>query len=57
LRDACFHGEFLIAKSIAAVVPLAARVGLNDYRYLAGDARQIVDYLGATAGQFLVAMV
>jgi hypothetical protein len=33
--------NFLIAKSIAAVVPLAAHVSLN--RYLAGDARQVVD--------------
>jgi hypothetical protein len=38
------------------VVPLAAHVSLNDYKYLAGDA-QIVDYLARRQDSFLVAIV
>jgi hypothetical protein len=52
------YGNFFFStESIEAVVPLPAHISLNDYRYLDGDARQIVDDFGAAAGHFLVAIV
>jgi hypothetical protein len=56
LNPTCLDSEFLVAKSIAAMVPLAALVSVNDYRFLAGDARQVVNYLARRQDSFLVAI-